>query len=143
MNTNLAKITSIVAIAGVAMFGLSACSAGAPTDKATASASASAINTPVATPEVLAPLTKTIDELKDAKLTAVVGQGININVPEAEVADWTGTSSDPNVVQFLPGGVQGQAITNPGLASMGAGKSDVTLTNSKTGQTVSFSVTVA
>ena len=145
MNNKIAKITSIVALAGVAVFGLSACTTSSEESKESSKVETSevATSTPVETPQVLSPLTKSLDELKDAQLTAVVGQGVNINVPEADVANYTATSSDPAVAVFTPGGVQGSAVTNPGLTALAAGQTTITLTNTVTNAVTTFTLTVA
>lgn len=149
MNIKLIKLTSVVAIAGAAVMGLSACSntdtSSVKDIPATESplASAPAVQNKPAQQTVLEPVTRAIAELKEAQLTAVVGQGINISVPEDQISNWQATFSDPNIMIFTPGGASGQSVSNPGLTAKAAGKTDVTLTNAATGETVKFSVVVA
>ena len=57
-------------------------------------------------------------------------------------ADWTADVDDPDVVSFVAGRTDGTATFNPGLKALEEGYSDVTLTNSSTGQSVSFEVEV-
>ena len=57
-------------------------------------------------------------------------------------ADWTADIDDPDVVSFVAGRTDGTATFNPGLKALEEGDSDVTLTNSSTGQSVSFEVEV-
>ena len=49
---------------------------------------------------------------------------------------------DPEVVSFVDGRTDGSATFNPGVKALEVGDSDVTLTNSSTGQSVSFEVEV-
>ncbi|GGI72402.1 hypothetical protein GCM10009724_24250 [Microbacterium lacticum] len=46
------------------------------------------------------------------------------------------------VVSFVDGRTDGSATFNPGVKALEVGDSDVTLTNSSTGQSVSFEVEV-
>lgn len=48
----------------------------------------------------------------------------------------------PEVVSFVDGRTDGSATFNPGVKAVEVGDSDVTLTNSSTGQSVSFEVEV-
>lgn len=142
MKNKLVKIMSTVAIAGVAVFGLSACS-NETTEIKDVPVSAEGEQAKPTDQAVLAPLTKTAEELKDAQLTAVVGQGINVNVPEADISNWEAQMSDTKVLAFTNGGTVDGALMNPGFTAMNPGKTDVTLTNTVTGEVIKFSVAVA
>lgn len=142
MNNKLAKILSATAIASVAVFGLSAC-ATETTEIKDVPVSAEDEQMKPTEQAVLAPLTKTAQELNDAQLTAVIGQGINVNVPEADVSNWSAEMSDPSVLAFTNGGTVDGAVLNPGFTAMNPGKTDVTLTNTVTGEVIKFNVVVA
>ena len=55
---------------------------------------------------------------------------------------WSAEIADPSVVSFTPGRDDGSATFNPGLTGLAEGSSEVTLTNSASGDTVALTVDV-
>lgn len=144
---NKIKTISTV-IAGVALVaGLAACSSNATEIKDIPAGSSSDMSgtstpAPIADATVVAPIVLTPADANGKTVEAVVGQGIDIDVPDQDEANWTATVTDPAVLVFMQGGTQGTAVTNPGFQVMTSGTSDVTMTNGKTGETVTFKVNV-
>lgn len=63
-------------------------------------------------------------------------------VGDDDVTAWTADIDDPSIVGFVPGREDGSATYNPGLEAKQAGETDVTLDNSDSGDSVTFSVVV-
>ena len=138
--------TITTVIAGLAVVaGLSACSSGGTEIKDIPAGNSSDMSgtgtpTPIADTSVVAPEIVTPSEANGKTLDVVVGQGIDVDVPDQDEANWTATVTDPAVLVFMPGGTQGGAVTNPGFQVITSGTSEVTMTNGKTGETVTFTV---
>lgn len=146
MSNKITRIAAITAIAGVAVFGLSAC---ATSDEASEGSSTVVVE-PTTEPsviggDVLAPVTEAVADLATKGTVDVpVGAVLNINVPDADTSVWSATSSDPAVATFTAGvaGTNGSATTNPGFTAAKVGTTKVTLTNSATGEVVNFTINV-
>lgn len=69
------------------------------------------------------------------------GNGIDLTV-DGDPSMWTGESSDPSVAEFSPGGVSGEATFNPGIQTVAAGETTITLTDGSSGKTITFVVKV-
>ena len=79
-------------------------------------------------------------------------EGTTVEVPEGGTIDltgddqtstaWTADIADPAVVEFVPGRDDGSAQFNPGLTAKSEGETEVTLDNSETGDSVTFTVDV-
>lgn len=145
MSNKITRIAAITALAGVAVFGLSAC---ATSDEA--AEDSTVVVQPTTDPsviggDVLAPVTEAVADLATKGTVDVpVGAVLNINVPDADTSVWSATSSDPAVATFTAGvaGTNGSATTNPGFTAEMVGTTKVTLTNSATGETVNFTINV-
>ena len=91
---------------------------------------------------VIAPVSVALSEVGGTTVTVQVGNAVNLTGDDETFADWTADIDDPDVVSFVAGRTDGTATFNPGLKALEEGDSDVTLTNSSTGQSVSFEVEV-
>lgn len=145
MSNNIVKLGTVAAIVGAAALGLTACTTAAPADNATTAPSSSATVTPESTPiggDIVAPESMAITAANKAEVKLVVGQTLNLSTAEGEEGNWTGTSTDPAVAQFVAGS-NGDVKLNPGVVAGKAGTSTIKLTNTVTGDTVEFVVDVS
>ena len=92
--------------------------------------------------ELPAPIIVTPQEAKGTTVEVQSDTTLVIKV-DGDVTAWTGESSDPHVVEFVPGKVEGGATFNPGFEPHGEGTSEVSITDGATGDTYDFTVTVA
>ena len=91
--------------------------------------------------ELPAPIIVTPEEAKGTTVDVPSDTTLVIKV-DGDVTAWTGESSDPHVVEFVPGKVDGGATFNPGFEPHGEGTTDVSITDGSTGDTYDFTVTV-
>jgi hypothetical protein len=131
MNKNILRVGAVAAIAFAAVGGLAACSTPAP--EPTESAVGSDVVSPIQIPVVDAN-GKTYD-------IPMNSMGY-LNVAEGTEANWTASFSMSGVVEFTEGGTDGSATFVPGLTPVSEGTTDVTLTDSMTGESVTFTVNV-
>ena len=131
MNKNLIRVGAVAAIAFAAVGGLTACSnaAPAPTESAVGSNVVSPVQIPVA-------------EANGKTYDIPMNSMGYLNVAEATEGDWTASFSKSGVVEFTEGGTDGDATFVPGLTPVAEGTTEVTLTDSVTGDTVTFTVNV-
>lgn len=81
-------------------------------------------------------------DLTEGEVVEVMeGNGIDLTV-DGDPSMWTGESSDPSVAEFTPGGVSGEATFNPGVQTVAAGETTITLTDGEMGKTITFVVSV-
>ncbi len=90
----------------------------------------------------LPPVVVNIDTLDGQTVDVRLGGTIDLTGDEATFTDWTADIADPHVVTFTPGRDDGSATFDPGLQAIGVGTSKVTLVNSSSHDTVTFTVTV-
>ena len=133
MNSNLVKAGAIVALASAAVFGLSACTPAS-------SNSESSETTEESGSTVIAPVVVNVEDLEGTTVEVLEGNFIDVNVPMDSEGDWTATISDGMILEFAAGGTKDGATFNPGFKALGAGKTDVTMTDGTT--TVKFIVNV-
>ncbi|MCF8541345.1 MAG: hypothetical protein K9H50_06250 [Aurantimicrobium sp.] len=131
MNKNFLRIGAVAAIAFAAVGGLTACStpAAEPTESAVGSDVVSPIQIPVA-------------EANGMTYDIPMNSMGYLNVAQGSEADWTAEFSTPDVVEFTAGGTDGGATFVPGLTPVAEGTTEVTLTNSASSETVTFTVNV-
>ncbi len=131
MNKNFIRVGAVAAIAFAAVGGLTACSnaAPAPTESAVGSNVVSPVQIPVA-------------EANGKTYDIPMNSMGYLNVAEATEGDWTASFSKSGVVEFTEGGTDGDATFVPGLTPVAEGTTEVTLTDSVTGETVTFTVNV-
>lgn len=129
MNTNIRRGLVAAAIAGIALTGLAACSTGGSSSAETSSSSS-----------LVGPITADLASINGTTIDATVGRTIDLTGDDETFDQWTATTSTPGIVTFTKGYTSGGASFNPGLTVDKAGSTDVTLTNAKTGETVTFTV---
>jgi hypothetical protein len=131
MNKKFLRVGAVAAIAFAAVGGLTACSnaAPAPTESAVGS-------------EVVSPIQIPVAEANGQSYDIPMNSMGYLNVTEGTEADWTAEFSTPGVVEFTEGGTDGSATFVPGLTPVSEGTTEVTLTDSASGETVTFTVNV-
>ena len=131
MNKNLIRVGAVAAIAFAAVGGLAACSnaAPAPTESAVGSNVVSPIQIPVA-------------EANGKTYDIPMNSTGYLNVAEDTEGDWTASFSKSGIVEFTEGGTDGDATFVPGLTPVAEGTTEVPLTDSVSGESVTFTVNV-
>lgn len=95
-----------------------------------------------ASSSALPPVIVDLDSLEGTTVEVPEGGTVDITGDDETFTDWTATIADPAVVSFTPGRDDGSAQFNPGLEATAVGTTEVTLTNSSTDATVTFTVDV-
>jgi hypothetical protein len=134
MNNKIIKAGAIVALAGAAVFSLSACSTATSTPE-------SSETTEETGSTVIAPVIVDVADLDGATVDVQEGNFIDVLVPADSEALWTAKIADSMVVSFAPGGTDGSAVFNPGFEALAAGKTEVTMTDGMTTATFTVNVT--
>lgn len=88
--------------------------------------------------QVVAPVMVDLASVGGTTVTVPLGNVVILGTDTPDA--WTATIADPAVASFTAGGTDGSATFNPGLTPMGAGTTEVTLTDGTT--TVTFTLTV-
>ena len=91
---------------------------------------------------MLPPVVVDLASADGTTVTVAVGGIIDLTGGGDDVADWSAEIADPAVVTFTPGRDDGSATFNPGLTGVAEGSSEVTLTNSSSGDVVTLTVDV-
>lgn len=151
MITKSSKLIAAAAVAGVMLFGVTACTSATestPEPKPSVSESTES-TTNEETVEEFAPEMMDISSLagKEVKLKALTetdsGQGGVIILNTDQPGLWTGVSDPEGLVFFLPGGEAEGVVFNPAIqAGEKAGTGSMTLTNLETGEVVTFTIVV-
>ena len=89
-----------------------------------------------------APVVVQLDDIDGETIEVVDGNVIDLVGDDETYSEWDAEIEDPSIVEFTPGRDDGSAQFNPGLTATAVGSTDVTLENSATGDTVSFTVKV-
>lgn len=92
--------------------------------------------------KTLPPVIVDLTEIDGTTVEVAEGNSIDLTGDDETYLDWTAEIDDPEVVSFVPGKDDGSAQFNPGLDALKVGDSEVTLENSNSGDTVSFTVEV-
>lgn len=92
--------------------------------------------------EELPPVIVDITEVDGTTVQVAEGNTIDITGDKETFQDWTADIQDPAIVEFVPGNDDGSAQFNPGLDALSVGETEVTLDNSTSGDTVTFTVEV-
>lgn len=93
--------------------------------------------------DVIAPVTKSLNELQGAEVELLVGQVLNISTDSLAVDSYTGEVADTKVAEFSAGRDDGSAEFNPGVTALSVGSTKVTMTNAQGGiQPLEFTVKV-
>lgn len=125
----IARSAAVVLIAGVALTGLAACSSNSDADDTQSSSS-----------QLVGPITADLNSINGTTIDATVGRTIDLTGDDSTFDQWEATTSTPGIVTFSKGYTKDGASFNPGLTVDAAGKTEVTLTNAKSGETVTFTV---
>jgi hypothetical protein len=133
MNRTLIKLTAITALAAAATFGLSACSSSSDNDSDSDNSSTS---------QLVGPVVVDIATLDGKTVDVTAGQMVDINTGDNDPANYTGKVADAKVAEFTAGGTDGSATFNPGVTGLAMGSTTVELTDSKTGDLITFTVNV-
>lgn len=131
MNKNFVRVGAVAAIAFAAVAGLTACSNATPAP----SESSEEIN-------AVSPIQIPVAEANGKTYDIPMNSMGYLNVADGSEADWSAEFSTAGVVEFTEGGTDGSATFVPGLTPVAEGTTDVTLTNSVSGETVAFTVNV-
>lgn len=101
-----------------------------------------ASTTPGEDSSALPPVIVDINEIDGTTVEVAKGNAVDLTGDDETYLDWTAEIDDPDVVTFVPGKDDGSAQFNPGLDAVEVGDSEVTLENSTSGDTVTFTVEV-
>ncbi|HEU0181044.1 MAG TPA: hypothetical protein VFR16_02555 [Agromyces mariniharenae] len=119
---------SVAVMLGVALggFGLTGCTAGSSDGGSSA----------------LPPVIVDLGDVDGTTVEVPEGGSIDLTGDDETYTDWTADIADPAVVEFVPGRDDGSAQFNPGLTAESVGTTEVTLDNSESGESVTFTVEV-
>lgn len=85
---------------------------------------------PKPTVTVVAPITLPISEIEDGLgLSLLVGESVDLTTENADPLDWKAVSSNPAVATAADGYKEGDALFNPGIAAVGPGEAEITVTS--------------
>jgi hypothetical protein len=133
MNKNFVRVGAVAAIAFAAVGGLTACSNATPAPAPTESSMGSDVVSPIQIP---------VADSNGKTYDIPMNTTGYLNVADGTEADWTAEFATAGVVEFTEGGTDGSATFVPGLTPVAEGSTEVTLTNSVSGETVTFTVNV-
>ena len=128
MNT-IRRSALALSIAAATVLGLAAC---APDEAEPASSSA----------EVVAPTMADFSSLEGQTIELPQGGTLVITGDDETFDKWTAEQTDDMVAKFVAGSDDGSAQYNPGFEALAAGETKVTLVNSETGASVTFTIVV-
>ncbi|MFE6253898.1 hypothetical protein [Agromyces sp. NPDC057865] len=121
---------SVAVMLGVALggFGLTGCTASGGSSGGDSSA--------------LPPVIVDLGDVDGTTVEVPEGGSVDLTGDDETYTDWTADIADPSVVEFVPGRDDGSAQFNPGLTAKSVGTTEVTLDNSESGDSVTFTVDV-
>ena len=90
----------------------------------------------------LPPVIVSLDDVDGTTVEVPEGGTVDLTGDDETFTEWTADIADPEVVAFVPGRDDGSAQFNPGLTAESVGSTEVTLENSESGDTVTFTVDV-
>ena len=131
MKKNLMRVGAVAAIAFAAVGGLTACSTPAPAPSESAVGS-----------DIVSPIQIPVAEANGNTYDIPMNSTGYLNVATGTEAEWSATFSMAGVVEFTEGGTDGGSTMVPGLTPVAEGTTEVTLTNSATSESVTFTVNV-
>lgn len=93
--------------------------------------------------DIVAPVTKNVNELQGETVDLVEGQVLNIDTQSLAVDSYQVELSERGVVEFTQGSDDGDSVMNPGFTALAAGSVDVTMINDQGGiQPLEFVINV-
>jgi len=121
---------SVAVMLGVALggFGLTGCTASGGSSGGDSSA--------------LPPVIVDLGDVDGTTVEVPESGSVDLTGDDETYTDWTADIADPAVVEFVPGRGDGSAQFNPGLTAKSVGTTEVTLDNSESGDSVTFTVDV-
>ncbi|KDA07033.1 hypothetical protein DC31_00885 [Microbacterium sp. CH12i] len=90
----------------------------------------------------LPPVIVDITKIDGSTVQVAEGNVVDFTGDDKTFTDWTAKIQDPEIVEFTPGKDDGSAQFNPGLDALSVGETEVTLDNSTSGDSVTFTVEV-
>lgn len=90
----------------------------------------------------LPPVIVDLGEVDGTTVEVALGDSIDLVGDDEHYTTWTAEIADPAIVEFVPGRDDGSAQFNPGLTATAVGETEVTLSNSESGDEVAFTVVV-
>ncbi len=125
-------LACLAALAVIVPGALAACSDDDDDTSATTEGSSSA----------LPPVIVEVGSLDGSTVEVPEGGAIDVTGDDETYTDWTAEIADPAIVSFTPGRDDGSAQFNPGFDALAVGSTEVTLTNSSSGETLTFTIDV-
>ncbi len=92
--------------------------------------------------ESIPPVIVDLGEVDGTTVEVDEGGTIDLTGDDETYAAWTADIGDPAIVEFTPGRDDGSAQFDPGLTATAPGETEVTLDNTETGESVTFTVEV-
>lgn len=89
-----------------------------------------------------APVSVDLGSVNGSTVRVQVGNVVNLTGDDTDFTSWSAHIRDERIVTFSPGKDDGSAQFNPGLRAVAEGSTEVTLDNSASGKTVTFTVDV-
>ncbi len=128
--------TALAAVGAAALFALAGCSSSDSTAQSPAPTSPATTASPEAS--MIGPI---MVEPSQTEVEATVGRFLNFNVT-GDPGQWEIATDDEAVVTVEQGGERDGATFNPGGEAVGVGETTVTLTDTKGGDALVYTVTV-
>lgn len=129
MNT-IRRSAIALALTGVAVLGLAGCASSSDSSDSSEQS------------QIIGPVIADLNTIDGTTVNVAKGRMVDLTGDDETFADWTAEIADPSIVSFTAGKVDGDAEFNPGLTAEKVGSTEVTMTNSVSGESVTFTVKV-
>lgn len=90
----------------------------------------------------LPPIISDLSSIDGTTVAVPEGGTVDLTGDTETYTDWTADIADPAIVSFVAGRDEGGAQFNPGLQALAVGSTEVTLSNTTSGETRTFTVEV-
>ncbi|TQL54561.1 hypothetical protein FB464_2101 [Subtercola boreus] len=91
---------------------------------------------------VIAPVIADLASIDGSTVTVPLDNVVVLESGDVKVTVWTGSVSDPKVAEFVAGKDDGSATFNPGIQPLAVGGTSVSVTDSDTGEVLTFDLEV-
>ncbi|MDF2444671.1 MAG: hypothetical protein JWR01_2874 [Subtercola sp.] len=91
---------------------------------------------------VIAPVIADLASIDGSTVTVPLNNVVVLESGDVKVTVWTGSVSDPKVAEFVAGKDDGSATFNPGIQPLAVGGTSVSVTDSDTGEVLTFDLEV-
>ncbi|WP_147305288.1 hypothetical protein [Subtercola boreus] len=91
---------------------------------------------------VVAPVIADLSSIDGSTVTVPLDNVVVLESGDVKVTVWTGSVSDPKVAEFVAGKDDGSATFNPGIQPLAVGGTSVSVTDSDTGEVLTFDLEV-